>query len=160
MYKRQVLGTTQIPYGEYVLDLGKPFERITMLDAVKKYAGVDFNEIHSDEEAKAVAREYVTKIDFASNRVVLGPEGSQYAPGLVAEKVNWIALNSPKSPFRADVKVRYKASPAPATVFPLEDGRVRVEFDTPQRSVTPGQAAVFYQGELVAGGGTIVSSLP
>ena len=52
---QEVLGTTQIPYGEYVLDLGKPFERITMLDAVKKYAGVDFNEIHSDEEAKAVA---------------------------------------------------------------------------------------------------------
>ena len=55
---QEVLGTTQIPYGEYVLDLGKPFERITMLDAVKKYAGVDFNEIHSDEEAKAVAREH------------------------------------------------------------------------------------------------------
>ena len=50
---QEVLGTTQIPYGEYVLDLGKPFERITMLDAVKKYAGVDFNEIHSDEEAKS-----------------------------------------------------------------------------------------------------------
>ncbi len=55
---QEVLGTTQIPYGEYILDLGKPFERITMLDAVKKYAGVDFNEIHSDEEAKAVAREH------------------------------------------------------------------------------------------------------
>ena len=55
---QEVLSTTQIPYGEYVLDLGKPFERITMLDAVKKYAGVDFNEIHSDEEAKAVAREH------------------------------------------------------------------------------------------------------
>ena len=55
---QEVLGTTQIPYGEYVLDLGKPFERITMLDAVKKYAGVDFNEIHSDEAAKAVAREH------------------------------------------------------------------------------------------------------
>lgn len=103
---------------------------------------------------------YVTKIDFASNRVVLGPEGSQYASGLVAGEVNWVALDSPKSPFRADVKVRYKASPAPATVFPLEDGRVRVEFEQPQRSVTPGQAAVFYQGDVVAGGGTIVSSLP
>ena len=55
---QEVLGTTQIPYGDYVLDLGKPFERITMLDAVKKYAGVDFNEIHSDEEAKAIAREH------------------------------------------------------------------------------------------------------
>ena len=50
---QEIQGTTTIVYGEHELDLGKPFERLTMLDAVKKYAGVDFNEIHSDEEAKA-----------------------------------------------------------------------------------------------------------
>ena len=55
---QEVLGTTEITYGEHTIDLGKPFERITMLDAVKKYAGVDFNEIHSDEEAKAIAKEH------------------------------------------------------------------------------------------------------
>ena len=54
---QEVLGTTKITYGGVEMDLGKPFERITMLDAVKKYSGVDFNEINSDEEAKAVARE-------------------------------------------------------------------------------------------------------
>ena len=54
---QEVLGTTKITYNGVKMDLGKPFERITMLDAVKKYAGVDFNEIHSDEEAKAVAKE-------------------------------------------------------------------------------------------------------
>ena len=52
---QEVLGTTKIQYGDVEIDLGKPFERITMLDAVKKYAGVDFDEIHSDEEAKALA---------------------------------------------------------------------------------------------------------
>ena len=52
-----VLGTTKIVYNGIEMDLGKPFERITMLDAVKKYTGVDFNEIHSDEEAKAIAKE-------------------------------------------------------------------------------------------------------
>ena len=55
---QEVLGTTQIPYGEYVLDLGKPFERITMLDAVKKYANVDFSKIETLEEARAVAKEH------------------------------------------------------------------------------------------------------
>lgn len=55
---QEVLGTTEVPYGELTIDLGRPFERITMLDAVKKYAGVDFNEIHSDEEAKALAKEH------------------------------------------------------------------------------------------------------
>ena len=54
---KEVLGTTVINYNGIEMDLGKPFERITMLDAVKKYAGVDFNEIHSDEEAKAIAKE-------------------------------------------------------------------------------------------------------
>ncbi|MGN1083104.1 MAG: lysine--tRNA ligase [Candidatus Avispirillum sp.] len=54
---QEVLGTTKIKYGDYEMDLGKPFERITMVDAVKKYASVDFNEIHSDEEAKKIARE-------------------------------------------------------------------------------------------------------
>ena len=54
---QEVLGTTTITYNGIEMDLGKPFERITMLDAVKKYSGVDFNEIHSDEEAKAIAKE-------------------------------------------------------------------------------------------------------
>ena len=54
---KEVLGTTVITYNGIEMDLGKPFERITMLDAVKKYSGVDFNEIHSDDEAKAVAKE-------------------------------------------------------------------------------------------------------
>ena len=56
---REVLGTCQVPYGDAVIDLEKPFERITMLDAVKKYTGIDFDEIHSDEEAKALAKEDV-----------------------------------------------------------------------------------------------------
>ena len=55
---QEVLGTTTIVYNGIEMDLGKPFERITMIDAVKKYAGVDFNEIHSDEEAKAIAKEH------------------------------------------------------------------------------------------------------
>jgi len=55
---QEVLGTTQVPYGDEIIDLGKPFERITMLEAVKKYAGVDFNEVHSDEEAKALADQH------------------------------------------------------------------------------------------------------
>ncbi len=55
---KEVLGSLKLPYGEHELDLEKPFARITMLDAVKQYAGVDFNEIHSDEEAKALAKEH------------------------------------------------------------------------------------------------------
>ena len=60
---QDVLGTTKITYNGVEMDLGKPFERITMLDAVKKYAGVDFNEIHSDEEAKAIAKEKGVEVE-------------------------------------------------------------------------------------------------
>jgi tRNA-specific 2-thiouridylase len=54
------------------------------------------------------------------------------------------------------VKVRYRTPPAPATVTPLSGGRVRVSFDEPQRAITPGQAAVFYDGDRVLGGGAIL----
>lgn len=99
---------------------------------------------------------YVTKIDPLSNQVTLGPEGSQYAKGLLAGDVNWVSIAPPSAPFSAQVKVRYQAPPSPALITPLTDGCVKIEFEHPQRSVTPGQAAVFYQGDLVAGGGTIL----
>lgn len=99
---------------------------------------------------------YVTKIDAAHNRITLGEEGSQYAPSLVAEDLNFIPFDTLKEPLRAQVKVRYQARPAQAFLTPLDGGRVRVDFDEPQRSVTPGQAVVFYDGDLVLGGGVIV----
>jgi lysyl-tRNA synthetase class 2 len=54
----KVCGTTQVPYGDHIIDLGKPFERLTMNDAIKKYAGVDFDAVKTDEEAKAIAKEH------------------------------------------------------------------------------------------------------
>lgn len=98
---------------------------------------------------------YVTKIDAAHNTVTLGEEGSQYADSLIAADLNFIPFDALEAPVRAQVKARYQAQPAPALLVPLENGTLRVEFDRPQRAVTPGQAAVFYDGDLVLGGGTI-----
>ncbi len=98
---------------------------------------------------------FVSDIDSENNTVTLGEEGSQYAPALIAEDFNWIPFDAPQQPFAAQVKVRYQARPADAMVFPAADGTVRVEFAEPQRSVTPGQAVVLYQDDLVLGGGTI-----
>lgn len=101
------------------------------------------------------APRYVTGIDAARNAVTLGPEGSQYRQELVAEDVNFIPFDSLHEPMRVQAAVRYRARPAEATLFPLEDGCVHVVFDTPQRSVTPGQSVVFYSGDLLVGGGMI-----
>jgi tRNA-uridine 2-sulfurtransferase len=69
--------------------------------------------------------------------------------------VNWIAVPELEAPVRAEVKIRHRHEAATATVHPAGHGRARVVFDEPQRAVTPGQAAVFYQGGLVLGGGWI-----
>ena len=98
---------------------------------------------------------YVTRIDAAANQVVLGPDGSQYRSTLIAQDVNWIAVPSLEKPMEVTAQGRYRAVPAPARLEPLAEGRVQVTFAQPQRSVTPGQAVVFYDGDLVIGGGTI-----
>ena len=75
---------------------------------------------------------------------------------LIARNVNWLAGEIPSSPFRAEVKIRYTAKEAEALVIPLGENQAQVQFDAPQRDITAGQAAVFYQGDLMLGGGIIV----
>lgn len=103
---------------------------------------------------------FVTEIDAENNRVVLGEAGEEFSLGLVAEKANFIPFDDLKEPLRVGAKVRYSAKEAAARVEPLEDGKVKVIFDEPQRAVTPGQAIVFYElgGDLVLGGGIISKS--
>lgn len=99
---------------------------------------------------------YVLRIDTGRNRVVVGREADLYASQCEVRDVNWISRDPVQEPIRAAVKVRYRHEPAPARLEPLAADRVRVCFEQPQRAVTPGQAAVFYQEDLVLGGGWIV----
>ena len=101
---------------------------------------------------------YVVRIDPEKNAVVLGEEGRQYAVSLTAAGVRYIPFDRPAGPLRAQVRIRYQAKPADATVYPLPAGRARVAFDRPQRAAAPGQSAVFYDGDLVLGGGIIEST--
>jgi tRNA-specific 2-thiouridylase len=100
-------------------------------------------------------KRFVTGIDAALNVVTVGPEHKLMSRGLVAEHVHWLAGAPPRAPIRADVKIRYRTQAAAAMVNPLVDGGAEVTFDRPQRAITPGQAAVFYDGDEVLGGGAI-----
>jgi tRNA-specific 2-thiouridylase len=98
---------------------------------------------------------YVLAKDAAANTLTVGVEAELGSSKLVAQDVNWIAGESPGLPLRLQVKTRYTAREAWAELVPLPENRVEVRFEEPQRDITPGQAAVFYSGEVVLGGGLI-----
>lgn len=102
---------------------------------------------------------YVCCKDMENNTVSVGPDAALYRSALRANDWNWIAYPAPSSPIRATAKVRYRHTEQPATVYPEDGGFAQVEFDTPQRAITTGQAVVLYDGDLVIGGGTITQVL-
>lgn len=104
-------------------------------------------------------RVYVCGKDMEKNTVTVGPESALYAQALVAGDMNWIAIEHLTDPLRVEVKTRYRQAGRPATVFSLEGGKARVEFDEPERAVSPGQAVVLYRGDTVVGGGTILRAI-
>ena len=98
---------------------------------------------------------YVVAKDMEKHTVTVGPESALYSRELTASDFNWLSIPTPEGPIRAAARTRYRQDESPAEVWPLEGGRVRVVFDRPQRALTPGQAVVLYDGDLVLGGGTI-----
>jgi tRNA-specific 2-thiouridylase len=98
---------------------------------------------------------YVIEVRPESKQVVVGERSSLGRTRFDASRANWVSIPRPSGRFRAQVKIRSRHQAAPAWVEPVGVERVRVEFDQPQNAVTPGQAAVFYDGESVLGGGWI-----
>ncbi len=98
---------------------------------------------------------YVIGLEAATNRVIVGTKDEAYQTECCVSRVNWVSIAPPMTPIQAVVQIRYRSQPAGATIVPLEDGRVKVILDEPQLSITPGQAAVWYDGEVLLGGGII-----
>lgn len=98
---------------------------------------------------------YVVKKDVESNTVTLGDEEDLYTKKLIADNVNLISISEVAAPMRITAKTRYSQTEQPAVLSYSGDGEYVVEFDEPQRAVTSGQAVVFYDGDIVVGGGTI-----
>ena len=97
---------------------------------------------------------YVIRKDVAKNIVYLGPQEALFAPSLIAENCNFISIPELTGPLEVTVKTRYRQKDVPAVIEPAGDN-VKVIFKDPMRAVSPGQAVVFYQGDVVVGGGTI-----
>jgi tRNA-specific 2-thiouridylase len=98
---------------------------------------------------------YVVQVDAATNRVVVGSSDDLLKHEMIVTRVNWIAIAELREPLHVAVKIRSRAEEAGATLSRREDGMTLVTFDEAQRAVTPGQAAVFYDGDVVVGGGWI-----
>jgi len=98
---------------------------------------------------------YVVDLDKENNRVVVGQNQEIFSRTLIANQLNWIAISQLTEPLEVMARIRYSAPESPALITPLANGQVKVEFQEPQRAITPGQAVVFYQDNLVVGGGVI-----
>ena len=98
---------------------------------------------------------YVCAKDMERNTVTVGPNEALFSTTLVADDWNWFPFEALTDPLRVSAKARYNQPPQSATVYPEAEGNARVVFDQPQRALTPGQAVVLYDGDLVIGGGTI-----
>lgn len=103
---------------------------------------------------------YVVGTQPETNTLLVGTSAELGRGSLMAARVNWTSGSVPTGSLRAEVKIRYKAAPAWATVTPLPGSRAEVVFDEPLRDITPGQAAVFYAGEVCLGGGIIQRQAP
>jgi tRNA-specific 2-thiouridylase len=98
---------------------------------------------------------YVIQVNAATRQVVVGPDAALWSRTLRARKLNWMAIAELREPMRVTVKIRHRHEPAAATIEMTGDDEATATFDKPQRAITPGQAAVFYDGETVVGGGWI-----
>jgi len=98
---------------------------------------------------------YVLRIDADSGTVTVGPRASLERTSLTASLVNWSAVDPPAAWIAVSAQIRHRHAPASARVRALDHARAELVFDTPQPAITPGQAVVFYDGDVVVGGGWI-----
>ena len=95
------------------------------------------------------------QLDPARKIVRVGSEAGLYSSETSVSKINWISIAEKQEPFEAEVKIRYLHKPAIGVIAPAQAGKALIRFQEPQRAITPGQSAVFYDGDLLIGGGII-----
>ena len=99
---------------------------------------------------------YVVRLDTEKNQVVLGKNEDLFSRDVTVSEINWINPNKLEDSFKCKAKIRYRMEEQPCLVERTGDNTAKIIFDEPQRAITPGQSAVFYDGEVVLGGGIII----
>jgi tRNA-specific 2-thiouridylase len=149
-----------IPFIEFYMTshLPKPGDIVDLEgNAIGKHKGIHRYTV-GQRRGMGVAHKsplYVINIDAEKNQIIAGPAEQTYNDKLIAEKLNWVSIERLSQPIEVMAKIRYRHSGAKALVYPQKNGLVLVEFKKPQRAITPGQAVVFYQADLLLGGGWI-----
>ena len=98
---------------------------------------------------------FVVDINAKKNTVVLGDNEDLFNKVVIAKDVNLIPFDDITEPIRVEAKIRYSAKPSPATVYKIDNNKIKIVFDEPQRAITKGQSVVMYNGDVVVGGGII-----
>lgn len=151
--KEQVPGLhEQLQHGEVINEKG---------EVLGEHRGYPFYTIGQRKGLRVAAghRIYVNRIDPQTNRVYVGPQENVYSNGLKAVQVNWVSSDGDFDSLPVTAKIRYNDPGFAAELFPLGAGEIELRFLAPHKSVTPGQSAVFYRGDLVVGGGIISGTL-
>lgn len=127
---------------------------------VGKHQGIIFYTVGQRKKIGITSRVplYVIAIDSKDNSIVVGEKEEVYSDELIANDMNLIATRELKEVVKVDAKIRYRHQASPATIIPLNGDKVQLKFDRPQWAITPGQAVVFYNGDIVVGGGTIAKT--
>ncbi len=152
-------------YGEYIRKkTGVDIKRGDIVNlrgrTIGQHKGIPFYTIGQRRGLGVAYKEplYVVRIDVRNNRIVVGTKSDVLKGSLIAEKVNWISIDPPSRPLKVSAKIRYNHKKASAVLSRGGNGNVKVEFDHPQEAPTPGQAVVFYDRDIVIGGGWIKES--
>jgi len=149
-------------YGSLVGASARPGPIVdTQGNALGRHRGIPFYTVGQRRGLGVAAHQalYVIEIDAERNAVVVGSKDQVYHDELECSELNWMAIQRLEGPIQARARIRYSHKEAEATVSPLGENRAKVKFSEPQMAITPGQAVVFYEGDIVLGGGTIDRSV-
>jgi tRNA-specific 2-thiouridylase len=154
-----------VPDGDYVKFMeqytGKTYSPGDFLDVNGNIIGTHRGAVHytlGQRKGLGIAAGkplYVCDKSMEDNTVTVGEQSELFSSKIIVSDFNWISMENLTSPIHVKAKTRYRQTEQPVLVSPMDDGRVMMEFDEPQRAMTPGQAAVLYNGDIVVGGGTI-----